>query len=193
MQIESIELRNYRLFRHATLTDLPSVVTVVGANGSGKSTLFDVLSFLKDALTENVAQAIARRGGFGELVSRGESGAIGIMIRFLGESGDRAAYVLRIIHDNGQPIVDQEGLVVLDQSLGPISLPAINVSQGRGSATFRAGESDSNWVTRDVDLKDPRSLAIKGSGSSGSSEPPPSSATCWRAGTSPTSTSTTPG
>ena len=63
MQIESIEIRNYRLFRNATLSDLPRLAIVVGANGSGKSTLFDVFSFLKEALTQNVAQAVARRGG----------------------------------------------------------------------------------------------------------------------------------
>ncbi|MEI6451330.1 MAG: AAA family ATPase, partial [Actinomycetes bacterium] len=50
MQIESIEIRNYRLFRNATLADLPRLAVVVGANGSGKSTLFDVFSFLKESL-----------------------------------------------------------------------------------------------------------------------------------------------
>lgn len=48
MQIEAIEIRNYRLFRDAKLTDLPRLAIVVGANGSGKSTLFDVFSFLKE-------------------------------------------------------------------------------------------------------------------------------------------------
>ena len=164
MRIESIELRNYRVFRRAALRDLPSMVALVGANGSGKSTLLDVFSFLKDALAENVAHAIARRGGFRELVSRGEPGTIGIMVRFQAKSGNRAAYVLKIIHDNGQPVVDQEGLVILDQSSSPISLPAVNVSRGRGGVTFQEGESDSSWVTRDVDLKDPSALAIKGLG-----------------------------
>ena len=42
MQIESIQIENYRVFRGATFTDLPKMTVVVGANGSGKSTLFDV-------------------------------------------------------------------------------------------------------------------------------------------------------
>ena len=63
MQIESIEIRNYRLFRSTALTELPRLSVVVGANGSGKTTLFDVFSFLKESLTQNVAQAVARRGG----------------------------------------------------------------------------------------------------------------------------------
>ena len=65
MQIESLEIKNYRLFRDAKLVDLPRLTIVVGANGSGKSTLFDIFSFLKEALNHNVAQAVARRGGAG--------------------------------------------------------------------------------------------------------------------------------
>lgn len=70
MQIESIELKNYRLFRAAELRNLPRLAIVVGANGSGKSTLFDVFTFLKEALAQNVSSAVARRGGYRELVSR---------------------------------------------------------------------------------------------------------------------------
>lgn len=55
MQIERIEIRNCRAFRHAVLNDLPPMPVVVGANGSDKSTFFDVFSFLKDTLTQNVA------------------------------------------------------------------------------------------------------------------------------------------
>ena len=36
MQIERIEIRNYRAFRHAVLNDLPPMTVVVGANGSAK-------------------------------------------------------------------------------------------------------------------------------------------------------------
>ena len=87
MQIESIEIRNYRLFRLAELKDLPPLTIVVGANGSGKSTLFDVFSFLKESLAQSVSVAVARRGGFKELVSRGEKGPIGITVKFRESSG----------------------------------------------------------------------------------------------------------
>jgi len=60
MRIELIEIKNYRSFRHAVFEDLPPMIVVVGANGTGKSTLLDVFSFFKDALTQNVAMAIAR-------------------------------------------------------------------------------------------------------------------------------------
>ena len=71
MQIESIEIKNYRLFRHAKLSTIPRLCVLVGANGTGKSTLFDVFSFLKDALAMNVGKAVSKRGGFKELASRG--------------------------------------------------------------------------------------------------------------------------
>ena len=61
MQIERIEIRNYRAFRHAVLNDLPPMAVVVGANGSDESTLFDVFSFLKDTLTQNVATVTTYR------------------------------------------------------------------------------------------------------------------------------------
>lgn len=62
MQIESIAIKNYRLFRDTKLENIPRLCVLVGANGTGKSTLFDVFSFLKDALSMNVAKALAKRG-----------------------------------------------------------------------------------------------------------------------------------
>ena len=110
MRIESIFLRNYRVFRDAELADLPSMATVVGANGSGKSTLFDAMSFLKDALTKNVAQAVERRGGFRELVSRGESGPISIILHLVGSSGFPEAYSVDIAQENDRPVVQRRAL-----------------------------------------------------------------------------------
>ena len=74
MQIEQIEIKNYRVFRDVKLTRLPPMSVIIGANGTGKSTLFDVFSFLKEALASNATSAVARRGGFKELVSRGRKG-----------------------------------------------------------------------------------------------------------------------
>ena len=164
MKIESISLTNYRLFRGAALKELPSMAVVVGANSAGKSTFFDVLSFLKEALAENVAQAVARRGGFHELVSRGESGPIGVVMRLVNDGGNTITYVLQIIEKNGRPIIEQELLVVFDESRDPEPLRVLTVMQGKGIARSQEGQSDSSWVTRDVDLKDPSTLAIKGLG-----------------------------
>ena len=164
MQIESIYVLNYRLFLAAGLHKLPSMAIVVGANGSGKSTLFDLLSFLKEALKENVAWAVARRGGFRELVSRGESGPVTISANFRQKSGNLITYHLVITHENGQPIVDKEMLVVVNEPAASKSLRLVHVSRGKGFARFWEEESDSSPTMRDVELEDRSALAIKGLG-----------------------------
>lgn len=108
MQIESLEIENYRLFRKTSFTDLPRMVVIVGPNGSGKSTLFDIFSFLKQALIQNVAVAVAQRGGFRELVSRGEKGPISLTIKFRESTGRLATYMLKIGLDQGRPVVERE-------------------------------------------------------------------------------------
>ncbi len=166
MQIESIEIRNYRLFRNATLSDLPRLAVVVGANGSGKSTLFDVFSFLKEALTESVAQAVARRGGFGELVSRGETGPIGITVKFRESGGRLATYQLDIANEQGRPVVERE---VLKFRRGQFGKPwhFVDFSHGLGSAITNEAAYGREGVVeqrKEYVLDDPSVLAIKGLG-----------------------------
>ena len=111
MRIERLEIRNYRVFRHAVLSDLPRLAVVVGANGSGKSTLFDVFSFLKDAVARDVEAAVDRRGGFRELMSRDQAGPIRIKIECRETSGRLLIYELEIVTDSGNVIVGNETLL----------------------------------------------------------------------------------
>ncbi len=166
MRIESIQIRNYRLFRQAELGNLPRLTIVVGANGSGKSTLFDVFSFLKDALAQNVAVAVARRGGFRELVSRGERGPIGIMVKFRESGGRLATYQLAVADDAGRPVVDRE---VLKFRRGRRGQPwhFVDFSRGRGTAITNEsayGQEGVKAERREYVLDDPGVLAIKGLG-----------------------------
>lgn len=166
MQIESIEIRNYRLFRDAKLTDLPRMTVVVGANGSGKSTLFDAFSFLKEALTQNVAQAVARRGGFQELISRGEKGPIGITVKFRESGGRLATYQLDIASEAGRPVVERE---VLKFRRGQYGQPwhFVDFSRGKGTAITNEAAYGQEGVAEERKehvLDDPSVLAIKGLG-----------------------------
>lgn len=166
MQIESLEIRNYRLFREATLSGLPRLVVVVGANGSGKSTLFDVFSFLKESLTHNVAQAVAARGGFRELVSRGAEGPIGITVKFRESGGRLATYELEIASDRGRPVVERE---VLKFRRGSKGRPwhFVDFSRGRGSAITNEAAYGQEGVLEERKehvLDDDSVLAIKGLG-----------------------------
>ena len=48
----------------------------LGKNGTGKTTFFDIFGFLHDCLNSNVRTALARRGGYKEVVSREQTGDI---------------------------------------------------------------------------------------------------------------------
>ena len=166
MRIEQIEIRNYRPFRHAVLGDLPRMVALVGANGSGKSTLLDVFSFIKDALTQNVATAVARRGGFRELVSRGENGPIGITIKFREKGGRLATYVLQVAAACGRVVVHRE---ILRYRRGQYGKPwhFVDFSRGRGTAITNESVYGQKGVVEEreeYELDDPSILAIKGLG-----------------------------
>lgn len=163
MQIEAIEIRNYRLFRNAALTNLSPLTVVVGANGSGKTTLFDVFSFMKDSLNQNVAQAVARRGGFRELVSRGEKGPIGITIKFRESGGRLATYQLEVANNGGKPVVARE---ILKFRRGSHGQPwhFVDFSFGRGTTITNEsmyGKGNVEEEREERILDDPSVLAIK--------------------------------
>ena len=167
MRIEQIEIKNYRVFRDVKLTRLSSMAVVIGANGTGKSTLFDVFSFLKDALAGNAASAVARRGGFGELVSRGEQGPIGITIKFRESGGRLASYILEIGLDGGRAVVDREVLRYRRGQGSGRPWHFVDFSRGRGTAITNEsvyGEAGAVERREEFELDDPGVLAIKGLG-----------------------------
>lgn len=167
MRIEQIDIKNYRLFKDVTLSGLPQLVVVVGANGTGKSTLFDVFSFLKDALTQNVASAVAKRGGFQTLVSRGHTGPIEIAIKFRESQGRLATYKLSVgLDESNRTVVDRE---VLRYRRGQHGKPWHFVDFRRGSGTAITNEAaygheGVQQEREEYTLDSPDVLAIKGLG-----------------------------
>ena len=171
MQIESIEIKNFRLFRNARLENIPRLCVLVGANGSGKSTLFDVFSFLKDALAMNVGKAVAKRGGYRELASRGHAGEpIELTLQFRLEITGRerlVTYALKIApgKDN-RPVVERE---VLRYKRGSYGAPFrfLDFSLGKGYAITNEEEfskKDEELTREEQELDAPDILAIKGLG-----------------------------
>ena len=166
MRIEQIEIKNYRVFRDVKLTWLPSMVVVIGANGTGKSTLFDVFSFLKDALVGNAASAVARRGGFRELVSRGVRGPVGITVKFRESGGRLATYAIEIAAEGNRVFVERE---VLRYRRGQYGRPwhFVDFSRGAGTAITNEsvyGEKGAEEKRAEYELDDPSILAVKGLG-----------------------------
>ena len=166
MPIEGIEIKNYRLFRNVALSNLPRMAVVVGANGSGKSTLFDVFKFLKDALADNVASAVTKRGGFRELVSRDADGPVEIMVKFRESGGRLVTYQLAVGEQGHRAVVERE---VLSYRRGQRGRPwrFVDFSKGVGRAITNEaayGEGGAVEQREDYTLDDPSILAIKGLG-----------------------------
>jgi len=110
MKIDSIHLKNFRMFQNVAIDKLPNCCFFVGANGTGKSSLFDVLGFLRDILAHDVKQALAKRGGFKEVVSRGSEGGIELVFQFrdLIATSSKVSYLLVIDLVENQPVIKRE-------------------------------------------------------------------------------------
>ena len=167
MRIEQIEIRNYRVFRNVKLTKLPAMTVVVGANGTGKSTLFDVFSFLKDALVGNATTAVARRGGFKEIVSRNQNGPVGITVKFRESGGRLASYILEVALKKGRVTVNREVLRYRRGVGNGCPWNFVDFSDGSGTAITNEsayGEAGAGEHRETYVLEDPSILAIKGLG-----------------------------
>ena len=171
MQIESIEIKNYRLFRDTKIQNIPRLCVLVGANGTGKSTLFDVFSFLKDALSMNVAKAVSKRGGYKELASRGFAHEpIELTLQFRLEIAGYprlVTYILKIQPDaTGRAVVARE---ILRYKRGASGKPFhfLDFEYGKGTAVANEedfSKADEDLRREDEELDAPDSLAIKGLG-----------------------------
>jgi len=170
MQIESIRLKNYKIFRDIHLRDIPKLCIVVGANGSGKTTLFDVFGFLHDCLKGNVRQALDARGRFKEVLSRdSEEETILIEIQYRMPIIDKnrlVTYSLEIGEQAGAPYIKRE---ILRYKRGAHGKPFhfLDFSNGEGYAI--TNEEDFSKPDEELELEkqkldSPDILAIKGLG-----------------------------
>ncbi|MDM8552257.1 AAA family ATPase [Desulfobacterales bacterium HSG2] len=170
MKIESIKLKNFKTFRKLHLKKLPGLAFFVGPNGSGKTTLFDLFGFLKDALKHNVRQALQKRGGFGEVLSREAKGPIEIELKFrLRISGKNClvTYYLSIDRDeNGLAVVKRE---ILRYKRGQYGSPFHFLDFAYGSGFAITNEEKFDIPDEELDREDQTLdsadiLAIKGLG-----------------------------
>ncbi|MDQ3459100.1 MAG: AAA family ATPase [Deinococcota bacterium] len=167
MRIEQLTIKKFRVFRDVTLENIPRMSVFVGANGTGKSTLFDVFGFLRDALTHNVRQALARRGNYREVISRGTDGPIEIELKFRAKPDDPlVTYAVSIGLKDGSPIVQRE---VLKYRRGQTGRPwhFLDFQNGEGVAITNEEEYEKPGAEEQREhqkLDSPDILAIKGLG-----------------------------
>ncbi len=167
MHIEYLRLKNYRAFKDVEVKDIPSFCVIVGANGAGKSTFFDVFNFLQEALRDNITKALSRRGGFGEVVSRGQHGPIEIEVKY--RSGDKhlVTYWLQIEIKNRKPVVRRE-VLRFRRGTGGAPWHVLDFKYGKGIAMNNIGDTGvvayKDLDRGDFELDAPDLLALKSLG-----------------------------
>lgn len=167
MKLEAISIKNYRVFREVKISNLPAMCVFVGANGSGKSTIFEILGFLRDALTHNVRQALTRRGGFKEVFSREAEGPIEIELKFrMSAQAPLVTYLLAIEIQDGLPVIAKESLKYRRGTHGQ-PWYFLDFKYGKGAAVINEedyGEAGAEMKRDEQTLESPDILAIKGLG-----------------------------
>ena len=168
MKIESLEIHNYKVFRNVTIKDLPNMAVFLGKNGVGKTTIFDVFGFLHDCLNSNVKAALAKRGGFKEVLSRDQSGDISFVIKFRPSKDEPLiTYELSIGLDEQNKAVVKKEILRFRRGQKGAPWKVLEFYSGEGLAAEGKLNSyeDVNLTTRKRQkLDSPDILAIKGLG-----------------------------
>lgn len=170
MKIVSIKIKNYRMFKNIHIRDIPPFCVIIGANGTGKSTLFDIFGFLRDALKNNIRQALQIRGGYREIITRGqEQENIEIELQFRMKILDTerlVTYILIIGQNNNRPVIKRE---ILRYKRGEHGKPFhfLDFQLGQGYAI--TNEEDFSKPDKELDREEQQLesndiLAIKGLG-----------------------------
>jgi predicted ATPase len=110
-------------------------------------------------LAGNVRTALASKGGFKEVISRGQSGNIEIELKFRLKIVDKerlVTYHLEIGEENGQAIVEREILRYKRQSYGS-PYHFLDFKRGEGYAI----ENEEDYVKRDEELNRVRENLVR--------------------------------
>ena len=168
MRVQTLKIKNYKVFKNIELYDIPNMAVFLGMNGTGKTTLFDVFGFLYDCLSKNVKAALAARGGYSEVISREQCGNIEFYLQFRqSEKEPLVTYELIIGLDaNNQPVINRE-IIRFRRGQSGAPYKILDFSNGKGMAltgAFKTREDIINAERRMQQLESPDILAIKGLG-----------------------------
>lgn len=168
MKIESLKIRNYKVFRNVEIRDIPNLAVFLGKNGTGKSTFFDIFGFLHDCLNSNVRTALMKRGGYKEVVSREQTGDIEFAVQFRPADGESLiTYEISIgLDETGRAVVKKETLRLRRGQKGsPWKVLDFSMGEGIAAKGKLSSYEDVSLATRERQkLDSPDILAIKGLG-----------------------------
>ena len=168
MKIESLQIHNYKVFRDATVKNIPNMAVFLGKNGTGKTTFFDVFGFLHDCLNSNVKAALAKRGGFREVLSRDQEGDISFIIKFRPSKDEPLiTYELSIGLDEMKKAVVKKEILRFRRGQKGAPWKVLEFSFGEGLAAegkLNSYDDVSLATRRKQKLESPDILAIKGLG-----------------------------
>ena len=168
MKIESIEIQNYRVFQDTQVSNIPNMAVFLGKNGSGKTTFFDIFGFLHDCLMSNVKTALAKRGGFQEVRSRGSEGDIRFKIQFRpGENEPLITYEISIGTDDKNRVIVRNEVLRMRRGQHGAPWKILDFSNGEGVAAdgeLRNYEDVQLATRKQQSLESPDIMAIKGLG-----------------------------
>ena len=168
MRIESIRIKNYRVFQDVEVKEIPNMAVFLGMNGAGKTTFFDVFDFLHDALQGNIRTALSKRGGFKEVISREQEGDIEFEIKFRPSEDELViTYQLSIcLLENKKPAIKKETIRLRRGQTGAL-LSVLGFTFGEGFAAkdnLISYEDEHQSERIFLKLSSPDILAIKGLG-----------------------------
>lgn len=168
MRIESLIVKNFKVFKNISVKNIPNMAVFLGQNGVGKTTFFDIFGFLHDCLNANVRAALAKRGGFGEVLSRDQKGDIYFEIKFRKSAKEPLiTYELCIgLGEKNLPVVKNETLRLRRGQTGaPWKVLEFAVGEGTAASGDLKSYSDVKIAERSKQkLDSPDILAIKGLG-----------------------------
>ncbi len=139
--ITRIQVQNYLSLRNVDLKLNRKNNVFVGPNMAGKSNLIDCFKFLTQIVTNGLQKAFLDRGGFSEVIWKGEhTNRISLQLRAENDDGNEIYdYGITVLGSaTGTIAVEQERLVVTADNQ---AITLIDLNNGQGTITHRDGST----------------------------------------------------
>lgn len=109
MWLTSVQVQGYRCLANLTVP-LRSPMILIGPNGSGKTTLLEVFTLLRDAAQERLGDALAERGGIGDVLFAGGAESVAIRVSALESDQPPIEYTLELAQRGVGYVISHENL-----------------------------------------------------------------------------------